>query len=658
MGAPPEQLGRNSAARDHPQHYAEQVRLLYGNALVGLIGTLINSTILVFILRSVVPHRILIVWFACIQLISLARLVQVTRFKRVPAESSEVGRWGTWFVIGMALSGIVWGSAGIFLFPVESIIHQAFLAFVLGGMAIGAAGAFSVVMPAFVAYALPSLTPLIVRFLAVGDEIHLAMGGMVLLFAVLITGIALRINRVTMASLLLRFEKNSLVADLSSAMNDLEKLNRELSTDIVARRKVEEELKLYKEHLEEMVDKRTGQLIAANTQLQQEIAERRKFQDLLIQGKKEWEETFDAINDAITIHDKDFNVIRANKAAERILGLQYLKILGQKCYRLYHDSASRPEDCASCKVLKTGEPSSVEEFEPHLNKFIEMKAYPIFDGDNQIIKLVHVIRDITEQKRMEAEILRAQKLESVGILAGGIAHDFNNLLQVIMGNISLAKMLTNPKDEIVRLLQASEKASEQAKELSYRLLTFSKGGAPVRGIISIADLLDESVSLTLSGSNVSCDLSFPESLDAVEVDEGQMKQVFNNLLINAKEAMPEGGAIEISASNVRLTGTDNLPLKEGRYVKISVADHGTGISDENLPKIFDPYFSTKDRGSQKGMGLGLAICHSIITRHEGHIAVESAVGVGYGFSCLSSSLGGAHPGGKNRNGKRWRAVHG
>jgi signal transduction histidine kinase len=259
---PSEQLGRNPASREHPQLYAEQIRLLYRNAPLGLIATLINSAVLVFILRSVVPHWVLTTWFVCILLVSIARFVQLSWFRRVPPESSDVGRWGTWFVIGLALSGIIWGSAGIFLYPVESTIHQEFLAFVLGGMAIGAAGAFSVVMTAFIAFTLPSLAPLIVRFLAAGDEIHMAMGGMSLLFAVLITGIAFRISRATLASLLLRFEKNSLVVYLSSAKNDLEKLNRELSSEIMERRKAEEELKRHRGHLEELVEERTSELEA------------------------------------------------------------------------------------------------------------------------------------------------------------------------------------------------------------------------------------------------------------------------------------------------------------------------------------------------------------------------------------------------------------
>ncbi len=259
---PPEQQGKNPASCEHPQLYAERIGLLYKNAPLGIVATLINAIVLVFILRNVVSHRMLAVWSVCILLVSIARLVQLYRFWRVPRESSDVSRWGKWFIIGLALSGIIWGSAGIFLYPVESTIHQEFLAFVLGGMAVGAAGAFSVVMPAFIAYTLPSLAPLIVRFLASRDEIHIAMGGMSLLFAVLITGIAFRISRVTLASLLLRLEKNDLVVYLSSAKDDLEKLNRELSSEIVERRKAEAELKLHREHLEELVKDRTSELEA------------------------------------------------------------------------------------------------------------------------------------------------------------------------------------------------------------------------------------------------------------------------------------------------------------------------------------------------------------------------------------------------------------
>ena len=379
---PPEQLGRYPASHEHPQLYAEQVRLLYRNAPLGLIATLINSAVLVFILRSVVPHWILATWFVCILLVSIARLVQLSWFRRVPSESSDVGHWGTWFVIGLALSGIIWGSAGIVLYPVESTIHQEFLAFVLGGMAIGAGGAFSVVMPAFIAYTLPSLAPLIVRFLAAGDEIHMAMGGMSLLFVVLITGIALRINRVTLASLLLRFEKNSLVVNLYSANNDLEKLNRELSSEIVERRKAEEELKRHREHLEELVDSRSGELIAANTKLQQEISERKRAEEQLQASLREKEVLLKEIHHRVK---NNLNVIAS------LLSLQSRYITEPAVIGIFEECRNRINSMALIheKMYQTKHLSQID-FKEYLNSLISLLSSSYIDMRDKVSVLADI----------------------------------------------------------------------------------------------------------------------------------------------------------------------------------------------------------------------------------------------------------------------------
>ena len=240
-------------------------------------------------------------------------------------------------------------------------------------------------------------------------------------------------------------------------------------------------------------------------------------------------------------------------------------------------------------------------------------------------------RDISDRKRMENLLIRSQKLESVGTLAGGIAHDFNNLLSVIMGNIEMAKGDIKPEIGVSMNLKEAEKASGKAQELTTKLITFSKGGEPYKKTGPIGDLIIESTEVTLSGSSSNCEFSIPEDLWLVEFDEGQIKHAFKNLIVNAVEAMPDGGTIHVRAQNLDPgTGTEksDSALTAGRYVKLTIHDQGVGISEGNLSRIFDPYFSTKELGIEKGMGLGLATTYSIINKHGGHITIESEVGAG------------------------------
>lgn len=266
-------------------------------------------------------------------------------------------------------------------------------------------------------------------------------------------------------------------------------------------------------------------------------------------------------------------------------------------------------------------------------RWLGCKGNVLRDENGRAIRMDGTVMDITERKRAEEDLIRAQKLESLGVLAGGIAHDFNNLLTVILGNVSLVKTYGNPEDKAYRRLTEAEKACLRARDLTQQLLTFSKGGAPVKKVTSIAELIRESASFAQRGSNVRCEFSIADGLWPLEVDEGQISQVINNLVINAQQAMPQGGVIRISVENVMGTGfpisdrVGALQVKDRRYVKITVEDQGIGIPEEHVSKVFDPYFTTKQRGS----GLGLAVTYSIVKNHDGYIEVESKLGVGTKF---------------------------
>lgn len=241
--------------------------------------------------------------------------------------------------------------------------------------------------------------------------------------------------------------------------------------------------------------------------------------------------------------------------------------------------------------------------------------------------ILGIVTDISDRKKLEEEIIKSQKLESIGMLAGGIAHDFNNILTGILGNISLARSLSPPPGPVDEILSQAEKSSRQATKLTQQLLTFAKGGAPVKKPVPIQHILQDSAILAGRGSQVRFSITTPEIAWTLEVDEGQINQVMNNLILNAVQAMPHGGLIDIRAEAVFLE-KDQIPtLPRGNYVQISVADQGVGILESHLHKLFEPYFTTKPQGT----GLGLAIAYSIIKRHNGYISVESRVGMGTTF---------------------------
>jgi len=346
--------------------------------------------------------------------------------------------------------------------------------------------------------------------------------------------------------------------------------------------------------------------------------------------------TLKSIGDAVIATDAGGFVTFMNPVAEALTGWNQEDAAGKplkKVFNIINEETGKQAEDPATRVLREGAVVGLANHtvliaEDGTKYPIDDSGAPIRDDKGNITGVVLVFRDITEKRNMEEALLKADALESLGILAGGIAHDFNNILTGILGNITLAMMYAKPGDKIFERLKEAENASLRAKDLTQQLLTFSRGGEPIKKTAFISKLLEDTVAFVLSGSNVRCEFSISGDLWPVEVDEGQISQVINNLIINADHAMPGGGIIKVNAENIAVDVEQGLPLKEGNYIKISVEDQGIGIPEEHLQKIFDPYFTSK----QKGSGLGLATAYSIVKRHDGYIQVKSELGKGTTFN--------------------------
>lgn len=613
------------------QVYGERVKQLYAIESVGLVGTMVNSAILCFVQRNVISHHILLAWFAILSAVTLLRFLLLRGYQKAPVEESRAGRWGELFIAGAACSGVLWGSAAIWMVPEDSIAHQVFLSFILGGMVAGTAAVYSAVMGAFLAYSLPALVPITVRFFAMGGELHLSMGAMTVLFGILMVITARRINRMTEMSLTLQFEKQSLINFLADARDQAENANEKLKSEIAERRRAESELRKHREQLEDMVAERTSTLVATNERLAQEIEVRGRAEEALRENEQRYRELADLLPQPIFESDLNGRLTFANRTALNSLGYTPQDIQGG--LDIYEMLVPEDRDRARATTRRRLAGESIKNVEYTAQRKdgsqfpVIVDASPIQRG-KQLTGLRGLVLDITERKKIEEERSKAQKLESLGVLAGGLAHDFNNILTVIAGNISLIRRSTAPADAFFQLLQQAETACFRAKDITQQLLTFSRGGEPVKSVIDVAAPIRDSVAFALHGSNVRCTLTVMDGLWAAEVDEGQFHQVINNLIINAKQAMPEGGTVSVRVENREVAAGHMNAIGPGRYVRITIEDHGVGIAPEHLSKIFDPYFTTKQAGS----GLGLATAYSIITNHGGCITADSQMGRGTVFS--------------------------
>lgn len=374
----------------------------------------------------------------------------------------------------------------------------------------------------------------------------------------------------------------------------------------------------------------------------QDITEHKEAEEKLRQSEQKYRSVVDNVGLGIAVMSVDMKVLAINRQMEKY----YPEVdfsAKPVCYKIFNNPP-RETPCTYCPTLQTLKDGNVHEAETETPTGDQIVNYrlvssPIKDEQDNIVAAIEIVEDITAYKRMRDELLKAMKLESVGILAGGIAHDFNNLLTAILGNISLILVNVSENEKIHRFLKNIENASFRARDLSQQLLTFSKGGAPVKKVTSIAALIKEYAHFSVKILNIKYEFDIPDDLYAVDIDTGQINQVITNLVVNAEQAMPDGGLIKIKAQNIVLRKKNEFQLPAGVYVKISINDQGCGISEEHLGKVFDPFFTTKAQGS----GLGLATAYSIIKRHSGYIDLDSKPGVGTGANFYIPAVGELSP---------------
>jgi PAS domain S-box-containing protein len=380
-----------------------------------------------------------------------------------------------------------------------------------------------------------------------------------------------------------------------------------------------------------------ARLKAVNSDLRREISERERTESALAEEKERLSVTLRSIGDGVITADGEGRIVLMNNAAERLTGWEHEEATGLDLALVFHtvgEPAYEPSadgdgpTQGATSEMKNPLSQAVLQARDGTERIVAQTSSPIRDREGTTLGTVIVFRDITDQKRMEEEVLKARKLESIGVLAGGIAHDFNNLLAVVLGNISFAKMFMGPDDKLVNRLVEAENACMRGKDLTYQLLAFARGGGPVRKATDLAALVREAAVAAVTEPKLSLSFSFPDDLFPLAVDEKQIRQVIEKMVSNAQEAMAEGGTLWIGAENVEIGPASLLTLRQGDYVRISIRDEGPGIAEEDLQRVFDPYFTKKQMGNEKGTGLGLSICYSIIKDHGGLITVDSEAGKG------------------------------
>jgi two-component system NtrC family sensor kinase len=591
---------------------AERVKLLYARATVAQATVVVNAVVVAAVFWPRASHARTVAWVATLTALALARLVAVRAHAARLREPAEAAWWARLFTAGAFLTGILWGAAALLFYVPVSPAHQIFVAFVLGGMAAGAASSNASHPPAFVAFALPALAPMIARLAGERDPIHLAMAFMLALFGVAVAAISRTGGRAVEDAIRLRFRNEVLVEDLSAAQERLERLNV---------------------RLEQRVLERTSELERALERRKESEARLARFRALL-----------DQASDAILVaRAGDLDVVDVNEGACRLLGVPAEAIVGQRLHELgIVPALSGAAGQAAIRALPPSEARTVEGVRWRDGvgaRSLEISvALRELEGERYALL---VARDVSERKELERQVSQSGLLATMGSLAAGVAHEVNNPLASVMANLAflkerldaLAAIAPEERAALHEALGESLEAAGRVRRVVRDLASLSPRAAKERCAVDLHAVLDTCLEVVAGELHPRAELV--RDLGAVPPvlgDRSRLAQIFLNVLLNAAHAIPEG-----SRRDHRVTIRTRHLAGEG-MVQLDVEDTGVGIAAADLDRVFDPYFTTRPFG--QGSGLGLSICHGLVTALGGTIAVRSREGAG---TTVSVTLPAASP---------------
>ena len=604
---------------------AEQVAVLYKNVPIGIIATIVNATILVTLEWPVVSHGTLLLWLFAMYAVSGFRTWLLVGYHRQRPASWRSAEWYRWSIVGSTMAAFGWGNTVWFFHPPIPLPYELIVVFVLAGMTAGATSVLCIAIPAFSFFHLAIGVPIVAQFVLFGDTVHIAMATMIGLYFIATAHAAWNLNRAVLTSISLRLQNQNLIDSLTARTHAVERLN-----DALRKAHVD---------LERRITERTLDLQRVNDDLRTEVTERQRAETALRASEARFRHLADNLSQVVWfVQVKPYQILYLSPAFERIWGVP-----PERCYEnpaLWRDCL-HPDDKTMIREVWEAAIAGNGEREFDLTYRIirpDGRVRWIFDRcvvhrneAGGIDRLSGISEDITEPRKLEEQLRQAQKMEAVGRLAGGVAHDFNNVMTVILGYSAVLLQEVDARSNAYQYVREIQQAGARCAALTAQLLAFSRKQVLNPVSLDLHEVIRNLMTMltSLIGEHISIVLRLDSTPRWVRADPVQLEQVLLNLALNARDAMPHGGALTIETDLAPLSEIaeqDRLGAAERPYVRLRVHDTGTGMDADTRARIFDPFFTTKPQGS--GTGLGLATVYGIVHQSGGFIKADSIPGQG------------------------------